>query len=307
MKLAPKNIGGPWKAWWPGIIVDNADPLKAGRVRVRVGAVYGAEDEGEFIPDDQLPWAIPCFLAAHQGSGCAWVPPVGAVVSVLFWGGDHEVPMWAGGYYTEGEPPSEFISAYEEGGAPKTRVVKLENGHIFEMRYKSGESEIHIDTEKGLKLRLVDAPGGLKIEATTPAGYTFALDEATTRVLLKTPTQTFEMLEPNTTITTLGKLDITAAVLSTWNITALVLAAAATLTLTALGVLTFTGAGVVLATSAGAIALGSVAGAKQALVMANYLVSIYNLHGHAETGGTTGPPNLLAVLGTHATTNVVGD
>lgn len=299
MKLpAKKDIGGPWKGWWPGIVVSNADPLKAGRMRVRVGAVYGAKDEDEFIADDLLPWAIPCFSAAHDGAGCAWVPPVGAEVSVLFWGGDHEMPMWAGGYYVSGEAPTEFISAYEEGGPPKTRVVKLENGHIFEMRYKDGESEIHITTEQGLKLRMIDAPekDGLKIQVETPGGYLLALDEKGTKILVETPTQSLEMLEPDTKLTTAGNYNIQAptGVASVWNLGALTLTAALTLVLTATGLLSLAGAGVSVVTTAAPVAVGSAAAAT-AVVLAAFLTAKYDVHTHLYSPGPgaptpTGPP-----------------
>ena len=38
-----------------GIVVDNNDPLKLGRIKVRVIAAYGEQ------PVNNLPWAWPCF------------------------------------------------------------------------------------------------------------------------------------------------------------------------------------------------------------------------------------------------------
>ena len=62
-----------------GIVVDNADPLKLGRLKVRVLEAYGDQSA------DVLPWALPCFAYGGMPQMALYaVPEVGAGVWVEF-------------------------------------------------------------------------------------------------------------------------------------------------------------------------------------------------------------------------------
>ncbi|MEM1674931.1 MAG: phage baseplate assembly protein V [Candidatus Bathyarchaeia archaeon] len=67
-----------------GKVVDVNDPLRLGRVRVRV---YPVMDE---IKDEDLPWAEPCF------PGFLVIPQVGNWVWVMFREGNVFKPVWLG-------------------------------------------------------------------------------------------------------------------------------------------------------------------------------------------------------------------
>lgn len=74
-----------------GKVIDNNDPQKRGRIKVRVRGVYDTLDE-EFIP-----WALPRYVSMNQHD----LPPVGAEVSVSFLSDDIHLPTWySGGAYT---------------------------------------------------------------------------------------------------------------------------------------------------------------------------------------------------------------
>ena len=101
-----------WPGWWPGRVVDVADPERRGRVRVRVPQVYGSDEEAEFIADDELPWALP--NSRHfAGTGEAWVPPLASTVWVGFMAGDHADPIWQGGWATESDAIPEHASSWK--------------------------------------------------------------------------------------------------------------------------------------------------------------------------------------------------
>ena len=47
-----------------GIVVDNNDPKKLGRLKVRIPSAYGEQ------PVDNLPWAWPCFSYGGSAGMC---------------------------------------------------------------------------------------------------------------------------------------------------------------------------------------------------------------------------------------------
>lgn len=83
-----------------GVVVDNDDPLKMGRVRVRIYSIQQSKEDG--IKDEQLLWAQPMFLGAAYNSGQFIVPEVESVVLVIFEQGDKDTPLYLGGFYGVG-------------------------------------------------------------------------------------------------------------------------------------------------------------------------------------------------------------
>lgn len=51
--------------WFVGVVIDNNDPLQAGRVRVRIYGVH-SEDLGD-VPHEALPWALPIIPSTEDG------------------------------------------------------------------------------------------------------------------------------------------------------------------------------------------------------------------------------------------------
>ena len=188
--IAPANDVALWPGFWPGTVVDDEDPDKDGRLRIRVPQLYGDDTtEAEFIPDDHLPWCRSGHFITGNKSGEAWCPPVGATVWVSLWGGNPEKPVWFGGWFTPDTVPPEFASSYAPG--PMTRLIKTTNGHTIEMRWVKGQEHIYIKTAGNALLDLVDAPalGGPKIVGVLPSGRTFGVDDKLQRAFIQTPTQ----------------------------------------------------------------------------------------------------------------------
>lgn len=86
----------PFHGKYRGLVMDNIDPEKRGRVRVSVPAVLG---------DGQQSWAEPCVPYAGPGVGLFAVPPVKAKVWVEFEGGDADYPILAGALWCPDEAP----------------------------------------------------------------------------------------------------------------------------------------------------------------------------------------------------------
>lgn len=150
-RTLPENRDGltrvEWIGLWPGTVVDANDPIRRGRVRVRVDQVYGPADlpaGDQKIPDERLPWAMPGFSwGGDRGSGDFAVPPVGAGVWVAFWMGCPEYPVYLTGFAGEGDVPAPVLSAYGPAG-PRTRLIRTPGGQEIEMRWAPGEEEIRI-------------------------------------------------------------------------------------------------------------------------------------------------------------------
>ena len=285
-RVLNQSASRDWFGWWPGVVVSTDDPDKRGRVRVRAAQVYGATTEDEFIRDAELPWALPNGVH-HDGAGEAWVPPVGAAVWVAFMAGDHGDPIWQGGWATATDTIPEHVSSYVAGSGPSTRVIKTENGHIFEMRWKSGETEIRIETAAGVKVRLADdaALGGPFAELLTPGLRKIRLDDTVQSAEMSTPTQHIQLLDASSV------LDVLAGTGNYSFLAALTMVIGTILTLTATATVSITGALVTLVATTGVVTLGSLAGVKQAVVLQAFLAK-YDLHTHTAigVGAPTSPP-----------------
>ena len=75
---------------YTGIVVDNNDPDRQGKCRIRVYSIFGDD-----IPDDSLPWALPDFSFVGSQCGNFIVPSVDTVVKVYFDHGDIYLPHYS--------------------------------------------------------------------------------------------------------------------------------------------------------------------------------------------------------------------
>lgn len=93
LKSPPKDLQievEKLSGFFRGVVEDNNDPLKAGRVRVRIHGIHSpkiTKSLTEGIPTDELPWAEPC-MPIHEGSisgfGTWAVPLQGSHVMLFF-------------------------------------------------------------------------------------------------------------------------------------------------------------------------------------------------------------------------------
>lgn len=135
-----------------GVVIDNDDPDKVGKVKVRIPELNGSDKSSLFDEDDLLEWFEPCtpFFSGYQ-YGSLVVPPVGSIVWCLIDEVESGDPyqLYLGGCYGTGtkygkefggknvpkgklETPKEMIDDY-----PETSVI-----------FKSlGGSVIYIDSD----------------------------------------------------------------------------------------------------------------------------------------------------------------
>ncbi|MCL1976758.1 MAG: phage baseplate assembly protein V [Candidatus Bathyarchaeota archaeon] len=133
-----------------GTVTDNEDPLKLGRIRAKVPAVFGEHNSG---------WALPCAPYAGKGVGFFCIPPVEALVWIEFESGDPQMPIWTGGFWGSGDTP-------EETAAPDIKILKTASATI-KLDDTSGSESITLETTSGLEL-VMDQDGiKLKSESIT--------------------------------------------------------------------------------------------------------------------------------------------
>lgn len=173
-----------WLGPYPAVVVDTKDPDRLGRIKARAPQVWGdPENEDEFVPDADLPWARPQF-PTHD----LHVPDVGDGVVLQFWGGSASEPVWAGQYLGTGDAPDEFVSSYTP--EPKTRILRTSNGHSVEMRWVEGEERIAIKTAAGILLQMDDPTTavGPKLTLKTTDQKSIELDGKTGAINITAPT-----------------------------------------------------------------------------------------------------------------------
>lgn len=137
-----------------GIVVDNEDPTRLGRVKVRVPNLVGH--------DVVVGWATPCApFGGAADQGFLFVPDREAGVWVEFEGGHLECPIWVGTYWSDPGSASQLPRPQADDGAerddvqdpPTRKIVKTGKGHTIQLEDRDGDESIIV--REGVRGHLV--------------------------------------------------------------------------------------------------------------------------------------------------------
>ena len=106
-----------------GVVENHEDPLKLGRLQVRVPELYGD------IPTEHIPWANPCTgFGGGKGYGIFMIPPPGSKVRIRLFRGHPWTPEWTSAHWFEKEPPTE-----SQLTSPHNYLIKTPKGHLIDL------------------------------------------------------------------------------------------------------------------------------------------------------------------------------
>lgn len=154
---------------WTGKVIDVNDPLKIGRVRVKIFGIY------EDIPDETIPWALPQTSYLGASSANLIVPPIDTVVRGFFEDGDLYKPIYTSIISTENPeeaaaesyagmrgPGDSIMDDAVNSDYPHTMVLmKTDDGEGVTLNRRNGTMKI--THRSGLKMQ-IDPNGSITIE-----------------------------------------------------------------------------------------------------------------------------------------------
>lgn len=127
----------PYYGKYRGIVTENDDPQKQGRLKIKVPRLFG---------DEELEWAYPCVQYAPDKMGFYFIPKKDDLVWVEFEAGEVCCPIWSGMWWkTEGIPIEATID---------NCILKTSSGHLMEFNAKENEILFKITDSTGQKLEI---------------------------------------------------------------------------------------------------------------------------------------------------------
>lgn len=168
-KEAGANKEFNFNAFYMAIVEDTNDPLKLGRVRIRIPALHGGTKDNTFyVENEALPWAKPAILnGAGNDVGQFIIPTKGTRVFVTFEYNSRQHPIYFGGVVTnvkkstkEYNDNSEVFDGQEFIISTDDRIKDID-GEAYQVIYKSfkGATILVNDKDGEETLKIIDAAG----------------------------------------------------------------------------------------------------------------------------------------------------
>ena len=145
-----KPSANQYTAIYAGVVVDNVDPDKRGRVKIRVPGI---------LDDPSSDWALPVGNPGAGTSQRGWfdVPGIDSEVYVFFVGGDIDKPRFMTGHWGirngESEVPEDARDAMEEDGPEAADQVKTLQTNSFVMTFdeREGKERFYVKRKRDIE------------------------------------------------------------------------------------------------------------------------------------------------------------
>lgn len=172
-----------YNAFYRGYVVDNNDPLKLGRVRVRVPSIHGIyTDSDNYVPNSMIPWASSgIFNGAANDSGQYLVPDVGSVVFTTYEYDNQAFPIYFGGIVSKHGSSSKNLSSLNINQNNKYEV----NDDDLIKDIVHGTERVIYKSLKGATIMLDDYDGQEYIKIIDQSGQTISLENYSDKLLLR--------------------------------------------------------------------------------------------------------------------------
>lgn len=160
--------------FYRGVVENNVDPQKFGRVQVRV---FGIHEEGSSVSTSALPWAEVSGgtdFGLIAGVGVTSVLRVGTVVWVFFNNDDYNFPVVFA--VVKG---SNDINDVAKGSYTNIATIKTASGHIIELSDAPGNEQIKVTHKMGTFI-LIDKDGNITTHGVKNNTFTLLKDHDAT-------------------------------------------------------------------------------------------------------------------------------
>lgn len=145
------------------IVVDNKDPEKRGRLRLRIPSVLADQDSD---------WALPCLpFGGGSAYGLFVIPQVDAQVWMEFEEGDISRPIWTGTFWQQTDDVPQDAAKEE----PTTRLLQTPAGHILQFDDEDGKEQLRLHHMADAEL-LIDDKGSISLTDSNGAKVTLNAD-----------------------------------------------------------------------------------------------------------------------------------
>jgi uncharacterized protein involved in type VI secretion and phage assembly len=137
-------------------VVDNSDPQKRGRLRLRVPSVLG--------PDVVSGWALPCApYGGRAGRGFFFIPEKDDGVWVEFEAGLLEYPVWVGTFWSQPGGTTEVPPPADQQSPPTSKVIKT-GKHTIEFADEDNKEAITVTDTTNKNTITIDKNGVLVVD-----------------------------------------------------------------------------------------------------------------------------------------------
>lgn len=205
------NAGNQGFAWFIGVVEDREDPLKLGRLKIRIYNVHNS-DTNEVTTDD-LPWATVLMPVTSAGSSSIGQSPTGiivgsTVVGFFMDGQDAQLPVVMGtiaGIPKEHDVPPRAREVNNIGSAIARNVIGNEPASAYKASYPYNKV---MQTESGHVLEVDDTPSNERLNIFHKSGTYIEINKDGRRVQ-KIMGDDYEIVKEDKNVFVKGNLNVT--------------------------------------------------------------------------------------------------